>query len=78
MDRSNYITKADLKRVTSVDTSTLAAKTDLVTLKVGVDKWDANELNIVLADLSKLINVVDNDVDKNVIWTGYQSQRYWY
>ena len=35
-------------------------------LKEGVDKIDVGKLEIVPADLSKLNNVVDNDVVKNL------------
>ena len=53
--RSNYATKANLKGATGIDTSMLALKTDLASLKTKVD-----------ADLSKLSNVVDNDVEKKL------------
>ena len=66
MDLSNYTTKANLKRATSVDTSKLAAKTDLASLRVGVVKWDVNTLKTVHVDLTNLINIVDNDVDNIV------------
>ena len=38
LDPSNYPTKANLKGATSVDTSNLAAKSDLGNLKAEVDK----------------------------------------
>ena len=53
--RCNYATKANLKGATGIDTSMLALKTDLASLKTKVD-----------ADLSKLSNVVDNDVEKKL------------
>ena len=40
VDLSNYATKSDLKNATSIDTSKLAAKSDLVSLKAEVDKLD--------------------------------------
>ena len=61
---SNYATKADLKNATVVDTSKLAAKSDLVSLKAEVDKIDVDKLKTVPVDLSKLSNVADNDVVK--------------
>ena len=69
LDFSNYVTKADLKRVTAVDTSNLAAKSDLASLKVEIDEIDTRKLKNVPADLSKLSNVVNNDVvKKNFVW----------
>ena len=40
VDLSDYATKADLKNATGMDTSKLAAKSDLVSLKKEVDKID--------------------------------------
>ena len=65
MDLSNYATKADLKGATGTDTSTLVLKTDLASLKTKVDNLDVYKLKTVPADLSKLSNVVDNNVVKN-------------
>ena len=48
------MTKADLKGATDVDTSNLAAKSDLASLKADVDKIDIDKLKNVLIDLSKL------------------------
>ena len=42
-DLSNYATKADLKNATGIDTSKLAAKSDLVSLKAEVDKIDVDK-----------------------------------
>ena len=64
VDLSNYATKADLKNATGIDTSKLAAKSDLASLKVEVDKIDADKLKTVPINLSKLSNVVKNDVFK--------------
>ena len=58
LDLSNYATKADLKGATEVDTSNLAAKSDLTTLKTEADKIDEDKLKIVSVDLSELSNVV--------------------
>ena len=38
VDLSNYATKTDLKNATGIDTSKLAAKSDLVSLKAEVAK----------------------------------------
>ena len=58
LDLSNYATKADLKGATEVDTSNLAAKSDLTTLKTEADKIDEDKLKIVSVDLGELSNVV--------------------
>ena len=68
LDLSNYTTKVDLTGTTGVDTSNLAAKSDLNSLKVRVDKIDVGKLNTAPADLSKLSNVVNNDVVKKTVY----------
>ena len=64
VDLSNYATKIDLKNVTHVDTSSFALKTNLASLKTEVDKLDIDKLVPVPVDLSKLSDVVKNDVVK--------------
>ena len=66
MDLSNYATKLDLKNVTGVDTSKLAAKSDLASLKGEIDILEVDKLVPVLAHLSKLSDVAKNDVKKTV------------
>ena len=61
---SNYATKTDLKNVAHVDTSSFALKTNLANLKTEVDKLDIDKLVPVPVDLSKLSDVVKNDVVK--------------
>ena len=68
VDISNYATKTDLKNVTHVDTSSFALKTNLATLKTEVDKLDIDKLVPVPTDLSKLSNVVKNDVLKKTVY----------
>ena len=69
VDLSNYATKADIKNISHVDTSSFALKTNLTTLKTEVDKLDINKLVPVPVDLSKLSDVVKSDVvKKNCIW----------
>ena len=65
---SNYATKSDLKNATEIDTSKLAAKSDLASLKAEVDKIDVDKLKTVFVDLSKLSNVVNNDVVKKTVY----------
>ena len=55
---SNYATKADIKDISHVDTSTFALKTNLANLKTEIDKLDIDKLVPVPVDLSKLSNVV--------------------
>ena len=64
VDLSNYATKADIKNITHVDTSSFPLKTNLANLKIEVDKLDINKLVPFPTDLSKLSNVVKNDVIK--------------
>ena len=69
VDLSNYATKTDFKNVTHVDTSSFAWKTNLDTLKTNVHQLDIDKWVPVPTDLSKLSNVVKNDVvKKNNIW----------
>ena len=44
LDLSNYATKTDLKNATGIDTSSLAKKIDLSSLKPNVDKLDDDKL----------------------------------
>ena len=68
VDLSNYATKTDLKNFTNVDTWSFALKTNLTSLKTEVDKLDIEKLPPVPADLSKLSNVVKNDVVKKAVY----------
>ena len=56
IDLSNYATKADIKNIAHVDTSSFALKTNLANLKTEVDKLDIDKLVPVPTDLSKLSN----------------------
>ena len=62
VDLSNYATKTDLKNVTHVDTSSFVLKTNLSNLKTEVDKLHIDKLTPLPVDLSKLSDVVKNDV----------------
>ena len=62
---SNYAAKADIKNISHVDTSSFALKTYLASLTTEVDKLDINKLVPVPVDLSKLSDIVKNDVKKN-------------
>ena len=65
----NHATKTDLKSATGVDTTKLAAKSDLAKLKAQVDKIDVDKLKTAPVELSKLRNVVNNDVLKKLYLT---------
>ena len=62
LDLSNYATKADIKNISHVDTSSLALKTNFASLKTEVDKLDIDKLVPIPVDLSKLSDAVKNDV----------------
>ena len=64
VDLSNYATKADVKKISQVDTLSFALKRNLASLKTEVDKLDIGKLTTVPIDLSKLSDIVKNDVVK--------------
>ena len=68
---SYYVTKADLKDALAIDTSRLAS--DLAGLNTKLDELDVDKPRIAPADLSKLSDVLDNYVIKNLCmidWLG--------
>ena len=67
VDLSNYAVKTDLKNVTHVNTSNFALKANLANLKTEVDKLDIDKLVPVPVDLSKLSDIVKNDVVKKTV-----------
>ena len=68
VDLSNYGTKADLKNATGIDTFKLVLKSNLASLKAEIDKIDVDKLKTNPVDLSKLSNVVNNDVVKETLY----------
>ena len=64
VDLSKYATKTDLKNVSHVDVSSFALKSNSASFKTEEDKLDIDKLVPVPVDLSKLSNVVKNDVVK--------------
>ena len=68
VDLSNYATKSDIKKISHVDTSSFALKAKLANLKTEVDKLDIDKLVPVPVDLSKLSDVVKNDVVKKDVY----------
>ena len=61
MERLNA-TKTDVNNISYVHISSLALKSNLASLKTEVDKLNINKLVLFHVDLSKIINVVRNDV----------------
>ena len=57
-DLSNYATKTDFKNGIKIDTSKLAAKSDLASLSAELDKLDIEKLIPIPIDLSTLGDVV--------------------
>ena len=68
VDLSNYATKTGLKNVRYVDTSSFALKTNLASLETEVDKLEIDKLVPVPIDLSKLSDVVRNNVVKKTVY----------
>ena len=66
VDLSNYAAKDDIKNITHVDTSSFALKANVANLKTEVDRLDIDNLVPVPTDLSKLSDVVNNDVIKKM------------
>ena len=63
---SNYVTKTGIKNISHVDTSSFALKRNLASLKTEVEKLDIDKLVSIPVDLSKLSDVVQNDVVKKM------------
>ena len=68
VDLYNYATKTDLKNVTHVDTSDFPLKKKLANLKTEVDKLDIDKLVPVPVNLSKLSDLLKNDVVKKDVY----------
>ena len=68
VDPSHYATKTDLKNVAHVDTLSFELKTYLASLKTEADKLDIDKLVPVPVDLSKLSDVIKNDVVKKTVY----------
>ena len=68
VDLSSYATKADIKSITHIDTSGFSLKANLANLNTEIDKLDIDKLVPVPVDLSKLSDVVKNDVIKKTVY----------
>ena len=67
VDLSNYAIKTDTENISHVDISSFALKSNLANLRTEVDKLDIDKLVPVPVDLSKLSDVVKNDVVKKTV-----------
>ena len=67
LDLFNYVAKDDFEGAAGIDQSNLAANSDLAKLNAEADKVDVGKLRTVSVDLSKLSNVVNNDVVKKIV-----------
>ena len=65
---SSYATKTDLKEETGIGASNFPLKLNLASLKTEVDKIDVDKLKAVNVYLSKLSNVVNNDIVKKTVY----------
>ena len=63
LDLSNYATNEYLENAAGVDTSKFAKTVDLASLQSEID-----ELETTLVDLSKLIDVMKNEVVKKTVY----------
>ena len=68
VDLSNHATKTDLKNVSDTDISTFALKSNLASLKTDVNKLYRDKVVTVPVDLSKLSDVVKNDVVEKTVF----------
>ena len=64
---SNYATKTDIKNISHIDTSNFTSISNLASLKTEVGKLDIDKLVPVPVDLSKISDVVKNDVVKKIV-----------
>ena len=67
-DFSNYETKIDTKNISYIDTSSFALKPNWASIKTELYKLDIDKLVPVPVDLSKLSDVVKNNVVKNTVY----------
>ena len=68
IDLSNQATKTDIKNISHADTSSFPRKANLANLKTEVDKLDIDRLVPIPVDLSKLNDVIKNDVVKKTVY----------
>ena len=64
LDLKNYATKTDLQNISHTDISNFVLRTNLASLKAEIDKLDIKKLVSIPVDLSKLSDVIKNDMVK--------------
>ena len=67
IDLSNYATETDIKNIAHIGTSSFALKANLASLKSEADKLGIEKLVPVPVYLSKLSDVIENDVVKKTV-----------
>ena len=67
IDLSNYATETDIKNIAHIGTSSFALKANLASLKSEADKLGVEKLVPVPVYLSKLSDVIENDVVKKTV-----------
>ena len=68
LELSNYVTKADLKKITGVLHQNFVKNTDFVTLKSDFYRLNFDKLETTLLDLSKSSNAVKKVVVKTTVY----------
>ena len=68
VDLSDYARRPGIKNISHVDTLSFMLKLNLPSLKTEVDKLDIDKLVPVPVNLSKLSDVVKNDVAKQIVY----------
>ena len=64
LNLSNHTTKADSIKANDTDIYEFAKNTDSARLKLDIGELDVGKLKTAPVDLSKLSNIVDNNVNK--------------
>ena len=74
MQKKKKKKKTVIKNIPHADTSSLALKSNLASLKTEVDKLDINKLVPASVDLSKLSDIVKNNVVKKTVYNKLVAQ----
>ena len=74
LDLTNSATKTDLKNLAHVDPSNFSLNTNLASLKTEADKLNIDKLKVVPTDLSKLSDIVKNDVVKKTEYNSLKTK----
>ena len=68
LDLSSDVKKAELNNATGADISKLAANSDLAGFKAEIVKTNVDKFKTILLDLSKLSNVINNEIVKKTVY----------